>query len=228
MKRKLILLICLLELILLPACREAPSAEASAHLYADYYVRYLAATRELRAEARFVEGPDPQTAAATTIDGSLLFLEEVMELEAADEKKPRYTWSGARTFPSELFFQYERANNRYRQEMTMHPLQHFTVQRPFRKQEGLLLTARGSLLKGNETLVLLLADMENRAFSYTIEGPAADSTHRIPPDALSGIPPGPAILYLVKRMKKTIEQPHQTVTATIEYYTDTLQIRVLE
>lgn len=210
------------------ACRNDSVAEDTPHLYADYYVRYLAPTRQLKAEARFSESADLQAPATVAKPGALTFMGQRMQARTQNGGPLSYRWAGAQPFPDELIFQYQRNDNEYRQEMSLAPLGHFSVQAPVQASRGFTLAAGGSRLKGNETLVVLLADAQRKASSFSIAGPTTDTVHLIPPEAFSDLKAGPATLYLVKRLKKTMTQADQTVTATIEYYTDTLGVKVLE
>lgn len=210
------------------ACKNVPNQDAPVHLYTDYYVRFLASTQQLKAEAQFTEGIEPQTAQFKTIEGGVLFQEKKMEIQLLKKNLPRYIYTDTMTFPSEIYFQYGSDHNLHRENLSMHPIERYKIKGSANKESGLTLITNSNLLKGNESLVVLLADANNKAASFTINGPVSDTIHQIPQDPFQGLQVGPGSLYLVKRMKKTMEQAHQTVTATLEYYTDTLRIQIQE
>lgn len=208
------------------ACGKNADPSDSAHLNADYYVRYLAASQQLKAEAQFTDGVEPQSIRSKRISGGVLFLGKPMEIQTLREQQYRYVYTDTTDFPSEVHFQYGKNNHLNREELAMTPLDYYKTKGPAEKAAGLTLVTRGNLLKGNESLVVLLADRRNRAASHTIQGPTPDSIHQIPPGVFQDLESGPGSLYLVKRMKKTMEQAHQTITATLEYYTDTLRVEI--
>lgn len=227
MKRSSYFFILLLFISVL-ACRENSDQSDSVHFNADYYVRYLAANQELKAEAQFTDGVEPQSIRSKRIAGGVEFQGKPMKMQTLKEQRYRYIYTDTTVFPSEIYFQYSRNKDLAREELAMTPIDYYRTSGPAEKTAGLTLVTRQNLLKGNESLVVLLADRHNRAASYTIPGPTQDSIHQVPPDVFQDLETGPGSLYLVKRMKKTIEQARQTITATVEYYTDTLRVQIID
>ncbi len=225
LKLTIIYCICICQL-LTSGCRDSATSNDSSHVYADYYIRYLAGSQQLKAEARFLEGADLQTAEPKILLGGLNFLGRSMDLQTERANQHKYTFTDTLYYPEELQFQYREEAVLQNQAFNMTPLAEFFIDGDFSKQNGLALVAEGSVLKGNERLILLFTDVENRLYSTTVEGPTSDIKHDIAPEALpSDLPEGPISLYLLKRMKKTMAQSRQTITASIEYYTDTLQVQ---
>lgn len=208
------------------ACGENADQSDSVHLNANYYVRYLAATQQLKAEAQFTDGLEPQSARSKRISGGVRFQGNPMEMQTLKEQQYRYIYTDTMDFASEIYFQYGENADLNREELVMTPIDYYRTMGPAEKATGLTLVTRQHLLKGNESLVVLLADRRNRAASHTIQGPSPDSIHQIPPGVFQDLESGPGSLYLVKRMKKTREQARQTITATLEYYTDTLRVEI--
>ena len=216
----------LLLFIFVLACGKTADPSDSGHVNADYYVRYLAAGRQLKAEARFTDGVEPQSTRSKRIRGGVQFLGKPMEMQTLKEQQYRYIYTDTMDFPSEIYFQYGENADLSREELVMTPIDYYKAKGPAGKTTGLTLITRQNLLKGNASLVVLLADQRNRAASHTIRGPSLDSVYQIPPDVFQDLETGPGSLYLVKRMKKTREQARQTITATLEYYTDTLGVEI--
>lgn len=208
------------------ACGKNADRSEPAHFNADYYVRYLAASQQLKAEAQFTDGVDPQSLRSKRIRGGVQFQGKPMEMQTIKEQQYRYVYTDTTDFPSELYFQHGADSDLSREQLTMTPIDYYRTVGPAEKAAGLTIVTRHHLLKGNESLVILLADRRNRAASHTIQGPTPDSIHQIPPGVFQELESGPGSLYLVKRMKKTMEQAHQTITATLEYYTDTLGVEI--
>jgi hypothetical protein len=228
MKLKYILIFSFCIGIFLFSCKNTSDQEAPQHIYADYYVRYLAPIQELKAEAQYKEGNEPQNTSSKLIKEGVIFLGKKMEMQSIKESRKRYTLTDTTAFPTEIFFQYKNGDEPRREELSMQPISSYTVAGPAEKEKGLTLITTDHLLKRNESMVVLLADLRNKAVSYTIHGPTTEPIHQIPPEIFQSLQAGPGSLYLVKRMKKTRAQTFQTVTATLEYYTDTLSVLIQE
>lgn len=225
-KYKLILSSCVCLFLL--SCNNSSNQEEPQHVYADYYVRYLAPIQELKAQAQYTEGDDPQNAPPKVIKGGVVFLGKKMEMQALKKRQKRYALIDTTAFPPEIFFQYNIGDEIRREELSMQAIPSYSIAGPAEKGKGLTLITNDHILKGNESIVVLLTDIQNKAVSYTIHGPTTEPAHQIPPEVFQSLQPGPGSLYLVKRMKKTREQAIQTVTATFEYYTDTLSVLIQE
>jgi len=222
-KNILICLFCGAGIALL-ACNNAADQQEPLHVYADYYVRYLAATQQLKAEVQFTEGAELQNAQSKIIAEGVRFLDKEMDLQLLKKSQHRYSYTDTMSFSPSVYFQNGNDKSLHREELTMLPIELYSVRDNASKETGLTLITNDNLLKGNENLTILLSDEENRAASFTVHGPVSDTIHQIPPGAFQSLRVGPGSLYLVKRMKKTRSGANQTITATFEYYTDTLAV----
>ena len=218
----------LISILLFSSCKDLSKQEVPLHLYTQYYIRYLAPQQQLKAEVSFMEGEAPPSAQPKTFLGGVSFMGNKMELQELQNDQQRYVHTSTIPYPELFNFQYQNNGDLQNNQLSMQPIRQFRVRKPFSKSQGLELVVQDDLLRGNESLVLLFADAQNQAFAHTIQGPGRDSVFSISADALTGLPTGPSTLYLVKRLERIQEQNRQSITTTIEYYTDTIRVEVLE
>ena len=88
------------------------------------------------------------------------------------------------------------------------------------------LYAQGGQLQAGESLVFLFNDANNRAYSFTLEGPTNGEEYRISAQQLEGLEPGPHQLYLVRKKRMAEKKPGVSILADVEFYTRLVEVEV--
>ncbi|MCO6479762.1 MAG: hypothetical protein J5I94_24205 [Phaeodactylibacter sp.] len=231
MKQKYTLYIIMAATAFLGACRDEAPREAPKHLFGEFFVRYLQAERELKAHASFFEGDTIETAVAKAFAGGASFQDTDMEARNLPGGTIRYTFEKAGMEYADTFRFRFRDDFGQRQEIlaAMAPIDTFTI-RDGRasRSAGMHLYARGGKLGRGESMVLLFNDENNKAATIMLTGPSAGEEYRIPAAKVETLSPGKNTLYLVKK-KRVVERGDSLSTlADIEFYTNTIEVEVVE
>jgi hypothetical protein len=110
----------------------------------------------------------------------------------------------------------------------MNPIGDFFVKDEISKSKGMTLIVNGGILQSNEQLVLLFSDYNNRATNITINGPTKDIEFELKPEQLQELEVGSGQLYLVKKQYNEDQEERLSATASIEFYTRSIEIEILE
>ncbi len=221
--------ILLLLVMVIAGCQPAEAPPESQSYFADFFVRYLAAERQLKAYASFFEGDSLATAAARPLPEGVTFQGNPMERRDLPNELIRYTDLRTAGFNGRYTFAFTDQQGTPREQVIeMTPVERFSLPDGISRTRGLTLEISGGPLLTNQSLVLLFSDASKRAFSITIDGPTTTEVLQVSPDKLSSLPSGTAQLYLVKK-QSIISRARQTTTiAEIEYYTGIQEVEVKE
>lgn len=217
-------------LALATACQNGSDEQPPPHLFAELFVRYLQAEKELKATATFFEGDSIRTAAPKTMPGGVAFQGSGMEARPLPGGTVRYFLQRKGDYAAEFPFSFKNDKGPKQQyALSMTPIDTFYItEDKASKSQGMSLFARGGRLQPGESLVFLFSDARNQAFSFTLDGPSQGEEYQIPPIQLEGLQPGPHQLYLVKKKKTAERKPGLSVLADLEYYTRVAELEVVE
>ncbi|MCB0552002.1 MAG: hypothetical protein KDD02_00510 [Phaeodactylibacter sp.] len=217
-----------LVLVLATACQRNSEDQKKPQLFAELFVRYLEAERELKATATFFEGDSIQTASPKTFSGGVSFQGSGMEARPLPGGVVRYTLQQNADYSAAFPFRFP-SNNGQKQEYTlaMLPIDTFyIIDGKASKSQGMSLYAQGGQLQAGESLVFLFNDANNRAYSFTLEGPTNGEEYRISAQQLEGLEPGPHQLYLVRKKRMAEKKPGVSILADVEFYTRLVEVEV--
>lgn len=216
-------------LLLASGCKQAATYKETNRIFSEYFVRYLESERQIKAYATFFEGDSMATAVPKTFLGGVTFQGSAMEPRNLLDKATRYTITQNGDYSSAFEFKYK---NEQREEqhhiITMSPLQNLTIDSLISKSSNLKLRVQGGELSAEESLVLLFNDENNKASSITITGPTQGTEHLIPASNLKGLSTGKCQLYLVKKRGEIKESSDSHTVSAIEFYTNTVEVEVVE
>ncbi len=210
------------------ACASDQSATKKT-TFANYYIRYVEPENKFKAEASFVEGDSINNAVPIEMPEGVVFQDHEMIFQDLKTRGIRYQVQKNRPYAKEYSFKFknkEGVDQIYKTSMT--PITSYTAKGNISKTNGLTLQWEGEPLKQNEHLVFLFDTPDNKALMTDIEGPTTSSEALIPASKFSGVSTGKGKIYLVKKQIKTIKQDHLVTTSTLEYYTSTIDIEVVE
>lgn len=228
--RSSLIFACLL-LGLCTTCKNAAieQEEKPPHWFAKYYVRYLQTERQLKAHASFLEGDSIKNAEPKRFRGGVSFQGKKMQFRDLQGKLYRYLLNEQTDYNETFLFRHRDDNGDYWEyTMRMHPIEDFFVKDKISKSKGMTIVADGAILQSNESLVLLFSDERNRATTLTIEGPSKTIELSIPPEQLGDLSVGKGKLYLVKKQFNEDQEEQLNASSSIEFYTKSIDIEVLE
>lgn len=225
MPRKIRFLLFVLAALM--AC-QTRSDHTQPRLFGEFYVRYLAPERILRAEATFVKGDSIATAQPFTFEGGVAFLGSNMKARKLSDKLTRYQYEQALAYPEAARFSFRPQAEEKPLNLTcsMSPLGHFSIPDGLSRSDGFTLLAEGSKLTEDESLVLLFADPDNKASTIILKGPSKSERHVFQGIQVADFALGTHQLYLVKKKVTTREETGITAQVTMEYFSDVLEVEV--
>jgi hypothetical protein len=197
-------------------CSNDGTSSRNPHQYGDFFVRYLAQARQLKATANFLEGDTIRTAQPIEMERGVLFQGKSMEMRYLPNDMVRYSTEEVTEYPDKFSFSFGKSQVF---EMDMTPIDSFTI------KEGKCQLSDGLSFYvdappgDKESLVLFFSDANRKATTLTLEGPIASQQITVPADQLSQLTPGPYELYLVKKKKISKEEKAVSSLGAIEYYT---------
>ncbi|KAA3636624.1 MAG: hypothetical protein DWQ02_07935 [Bacteroidetes bacterium] len=210
-------------------CKQQETPVTEPTIFEDYFIRYLSQEKQLKAQAVFGIGDMVTTATAFVPVGGAAFMSSGMEMRKISDDLVRYTQEMNTEYQKSFRFRYKntlgQANN---YEISMTPVQDFFIQSEVSKSNGLDLVINGGLLAEGETLVFIFSDQNSVAASFDINGPTKDISYHLPPEAIKNLTPGAGKLYIVKKTNKNESLDHREIHAEIEFYTNDLDIEIVE
>ena len=210
------------------SCSAPQMKEQPEHFIADFFVRYLEAEKQLKANANFFIGDSIRTAHPVDVNGGVFFQGKIMGKRELPDHGARYAVTRTSEFEERFLFTY-RDNRDRSQELliTMSPVGNFSISGAPSKSGGLTLQVENGKLSAGETLILFFSDAGDKAMTITFNGPISDPAYSLSPQELAGLPAGPTQLYLVKKAANIQTRDGQTQISTIEYYTGALGFTLL-
>ncbi len=204
------------------ACNSTTKEQAKAISRVNYFVRYLSAERQLKAQ---LEAP-ADTASGQQIDQALFQGDPMKPLRASGLGTIFQVTARNTPYQGTFRFRHHIGNQFYDYVMTMRPSGSVEMPKVIRKEEDLYFRVESGDLEANESLVVLYTDSRNQLYSVTIKGPVGKETHHLSPAAMQAWPAGEGQIYLVKRKVQEELGPDLQGQATVEYYTPTLDVQV--
>ena len=207
---------------------QSPVNNQKQTLFADYYVRYLQAEKQLRAEATFMTGDSLQNAESTRFK-AVFFQGGAMDERNLRERgiKYRSDRNGDYTSPFEFKLDQESGDAGI-QSFNMSPVESFQFESDVSLSNKNQIVWTGEKLNDQESLVIMFTDKNNKASFVNISGPTNSPAAEFMPAPLESLTSGPGTVYLVKKQISQKVSSTQQISATIEYYTAAIPIEITE
>ena len=211
-------------------CQRPRQQEEPKHLFAEFFVRYLQAEKELKAHVSFYEGDTVKTAVPKSFAGGATFQGHSMEARNLPGGTIRYIYEQLGTYADTFQFRFKDDFGQNRIiPVAMTPIDSFAVQGgQASRSAGMSLFARGGQLNQGESMVLLFSDEDQKASTIMLTGPSAGEEYRIPAAKVETLSPGKNTLYLVKKKRTAEKGDSLSVLADIEFYTRSIEVEVVE
>ena len=154
-------------------CRSTQPQEKPNHLFAEFFVRYLQAEKELKAHVSFYEGDTVKTAVPKSFAGGATFQGHSMEARNLPGGTIRYIYEQLGTYADTFQFRFKDDFGQNRIiPVAMTPIDSFAVQGgQASRSAGMSLFARGGQLNQGESMVLLFSDEDQKASTIMLTGP---------------------------------------------------------
>lgn len=216
--------------ISLVGCVAKETNADQAHLFADYYVRFLQTEQQVKAYATFLEGDSLETAQPAPWLEVVNFQGNQMEARSIGTQSKRFVYNGAANFTNGFTFTYKDKNKK-EQKITipMPGIQDFSVLGVASKANGMSIQLSGPDIAENESLILLFTDSRNASSTIPLPGPIKmGGTLTLPASYLRSVSLGKNKLYLVRNLKSITRTLEQDITIESEFYSKTVELQVVE
>lgn len=215
--------------ILLYSCQSEKANNVP--MYADFLVRYLETEQQVKAHAAFYEGDTIAGSQAVTFDRAVTFQGQDMQArQIVEDRSMRYIFNGTGGYDGKFVYTYPNPKGgSHTYEIAMSPIGEFSVKDGIASlSDGMVLQLNNQALSANEKLVLLFTSENNVSAGAEFKGPFDVSELKIPAVQLVDVQPGKNFLYLVKTQINTARIRNMDITSSIEFYTNTIEIQVIE
>ncbi len=216
--------------ISLIGCATKETSADQAHLFADYYVRFLQTEQQVKAYATFLKGDSLETAQPAEWIELVRFQGDQMESRSIGAQSKRFVYNGPAAYASAFTFSYKDKNNK-EQKVTipMPGIQDFSVLGAASKSNGMSIQLSGIDIAENESLILLFTDSKNASSTIPLPGPIKmGGTLTLPASYLKSVSLGKNKLYLVRNLKSITRTLEQDITIESEFYSKTVELEVVE
>jgi hypothetical protein len=202
--------------------------EQGPKIFEQYYIRYLQAERQLKAQATFFEGDSLLSATPKTFFGGVSFLGSGMKPRTLPGNTIRYTTTRNRlAYPERFRFGYKNdAGDLVDYKLELKPIDNFFLKDSIRLGQAATIVVNGGALDQNETLVFLFNDQEQKATSITVEGPTTEIEYLLPAEQLQQLAVGTGELYLVKKQVTRDSIDNRRMESTLEFYSASKEFTV--
>ncbi len=213
------------------ACRNNEPEKVKSDLYGDFFIRYLAPEKELKAYASFSQGDSVASSRPIELPGGVSFQGSGMQVRDLQGTQIRYSYTNQADYKAPYTFKAKTPDGQTLEHtVDMGGIGKFSISEGvISKSKGMTVVVEQGSLKKTESIVMLFTVPATGA-SYTIieKGPHPNDVHAIPPTALPALPKGKVQLYLVKKQESVADNETANITASAEYYSDILEIEVVD
>ncbi|MEL6864127.1 MAG: hypothetical protein AAFP19_06905 [Bacteroidota bacterium] len=210
------------------SCQNASPPQSVNNLYADYFIRYLASEKQLRAEATFAEGDSLQNAIPKTFP-SVFFQGEAMDQRDLGPQGIRYKAERGNDNEEEYVFVIkDKSGEEQKFTMELPKIEDFKVGEAASISKGFPISWTGQPLSNDEELVIMLTDKDSKANVVQIKGPSTSNQVDISPRKLSNMVAGKYSVYLVRKQTGRKDNPQNYATYSTEYYTPSLSFQLMK
>ncbi|MFK7806223.1 MAG: hypothetical protein AB8F74_00350 [Saprospiraceae bacterium] len=196
-----------------------------------YYARYIADEKELKAEASFFSKSKEDEKMSITFS-SVLLNDNPMRLDQSDSKRSYYKLNQKGEAPSRMAFQMISEQGKKEEDVIVIPeLKDFSFGKKLSPSKDGFLTWKGNPLGDKESLVFLFTNEKDRTTSTILNGPTVKSELIIPASKIKNLEPGNHRVYIVRKnrfieTKKGRDGTPREIKALTEYYSKTIEVEV--
>lgn len=231
MKRKFTFTLLLALAIITFSCRNNEPEKVKSDLHGDFFVRYLAPEQELKAYASFSQGDSVQISVPIEMAGGVTFQGSGMEARNLQGQQIRYVYETQSDYTAPYTFKTQTPGGQpLEHTIAMKGIGKFSIKEGvISKSKGMtLVIEQGSLEKGESIVMLFTVPATGASYTVIAAGPHPNDIHEIPATTIPALPKGKVQLYLVKKQEVISDTPLANITASAEYYSDMIEVEVVE
>ncbi len=222
-------------LLIIPVLNCQPEAkvktkEEAKHIFAKFYVRYLQAEKELKAEASFKQGDTISTARSIVLQEAN-FEKNKMEIQNLGKSYGiRYSFRKAAPYSTQYDFEFGNEQiGIHKHTVQMEPITAFYIKEEIvKKTAGINLIWEGQALSKDQELVLLFTDEQNKAFPITVSGPTPSNSIALSSEKIASLSPGKGRLMVIKKQLIKTKETNFTKITEMEFYSNNLDIEIVK
>lgn len=231
MKKKFTFTLLLALAIIAFACRNNEPEKVKSDLYGDFFVRYLGPEQELKAYASFSQGDSVQNSVPIEMPGGVSFQGSGMEARNLQGQQIRYAYQSQTTYKAPYTFKTQTPGGQpLEHTIAMNGIGKFSIEEGvISKSKGMtLVIEQGTLEKGESIVMLFTVPATGASYTVIAAGPHPNNIHVIPATTIPALPKGKVQLYLVKKQEAIADSPLANITASAEYYSDMIEVEVVD
>ncbi len=217
--RKILFFSAIFNLIL--GCQSSPSLQLTS------YIRFIAPEKTIKAELSVSNFKNPSTP---------LKIEDAFFNGGAMEKHENkiqgilYVAERNSDFPKDGFsYRFKIGKEEYKAVLNDVAIRNLLVVDSLaNKKSGMVIRWEGTPLQKDETLTVLISDVDDTTAEAKIQGSTPNSEVKIPGAMFSGLKSGNGNVFIVKRRTELSNQGSLSISSTIEFYSETVKIRLVE
>ncbi len=195
----------------------------SAHLVANYYIRYLEPEKQVKAEVSFFKKDTSGYDTPLRMNNPVKFQGQAMGHRELPDGSVRYNFENFFSYPTEFVFEFNNLENLIqKQVLKLAALRSFSMVGEASRSKGAQLSLEGNEFQKDESLVILLSDLRTNTFSIEFDLEPGMTSLDIPAEKLAQLEAGAIKMYLVRKQVQQIEEPGYILNSTIEYYSKDL------
>jgi hypothetical protein len=209
------------------ACTEQSNTSQEKSQAVELFVRYLDPEQSYRAEAVWLEG-DSSLAKSKIFPEGISFARQTLAAQTLNEDFVRHEGSFVSPYlPNASFSFNDQQGSKRKVAPKLQPIGEFSVEMPKDAEGNLTIKAQNSVLSKAEEIVILLTDAKSQSASVIIQGPTRQGDLMVPLPSFGALEPGPAELYLVKRLSGYQKLGDLKVHLVAEWYSKSVQVKLL-
>ena len=204
---------------------ETTISETAGNIFANYYIRYLADGRQIKAEATFYEGEKATTAKPITMKGGVAFLGSGMEAKNLQNQITRYSYLNVMDYPTEFNFSHQgKDGTAHLYNIDMPASADFEVLQ-FSLSKGLKIDLKSAPLEKNEAIVAIVNDAKDVSASIEIRG--TTSILEVSLEKYKDIlTTGKGEISLVRKKIMANREGNYDTKGTVEYYSKAKNVTI--
>lgn len=196
--------------------------------YADYYIRYLAGEKQLKAEAVFKKGTNPSKAIVSQPEGSIFLNQQKLKGLFMSKSNIRFQYEGTNQLGKDYVFRFVKDDNtKIDFDAGLNAITNFSIKGAASKSKGITINWEGGPLSEREELVVLITDEKNKAATQTFKASPNNSVS-LGADKLTKLTTGKGFVYMVRKNFGEEKIQDLYIKSAAEYYTDKIDLDIVK
>lgn len=216
-------------LCLCMACNSDVSTENTVQRYEEFFVRYIAGQKQVKATAMFFEQDSIQNARPIAMAQGVTFQNRRMELKPLPGGAERFVIEQQSDYPERFLFEFTDVHQQPGKfEISMPAIKNIAVKGGKCQLSDGLHILIDAPLSAKESAVVFLSDEAKKASTFQVAGPSQEAAIQLSSDEISHLAAGQYEMYLIKKLEASQKEGKCTTTGVIEYYSSAISFEIVE